>query len=178
MVTVHEREVYVPPELTFPFAEAGRAALKSLGPPDAVLPSLAQVPLPFAEPTAGTNTNFGEPWAWPSAPYLLTLTDHLHRFPRLLSLTLTSRFALAMNNRLAAALTPLCATLTTLHLELGGVRDHHIQGIRAKHLRTLRLCCLEHISDLSTTVLAKGSVRVVPHRLALRACGSGRLSLI
>ena len=49
VVAVHEREVYNPPELTFPFAEARRAALKSLGPPDAVLPSLAQMPLPFAE---------------------------------------------------------------------------------------------------------------------------------
>ena len=47
IVTVHEREVYVPEELTFPFAEAQKAALTTVSPPPSVLPSLAEVPLPF-----------------------------------------------------------------------------------------------------------------------------------
>ena len=46
--SVHEKEVHFPEVTCFPFAEARDIAIRSLKSPDAALPLLPEVPLPFA----------------------------------------------------------------------------------------------------------------------------------
>ena len=46
--TVHEKEVHVPEELCFPFAEARQRALKNMS-PDAAPPKIGLVPLPYSD---------------------------------------------------------------------------------------------------------------------------------
>ena len=50
VLSIPEKEVYVPPELVFPFAEAHERAIKNMQSQDeVVLPALADMPLPFAD---------------------------------------------------------------------------------------------------------------------------------
>jgi hypothetical protein len=117
---------------------------------------LVDVPLPFAEPRDG-----GVCARWPTAPYLPTLTTHLHRFPQLQRLDLSGPFyGLSMSSRLAAVLNTL-EQLVYLVLALGGVRDEHIATLRLRSLRALTWHSLSHVSDLAVVHTCRNCLSIV-----------------